>query len=114
MLISPFLLQQEQKKGNNYKIPYRSTMPFIVSANERCGTGTQTISITYGVFSTEKKAHDAIEIFVDKLVKRHINHNHDLAYDQEQLQEEYRDYFLITKLPEIDNDLIFREHFPKF
>jgi len=91
-------------------------MPFIVTTEEICTNGSNInykLPITYGVFSTEKKARDAIEIFVDKLTKRKINHNHDFAFDEDMIREEYRDLFLVIRVPEIDDDVMFRNHTPK-
>jgi hypothetical protein len=89
-------------------------MPYIVSAVESCGPSGLRLHMNYGIFSSQEKAQNAVEIFVEKLYKRHINHDHDAAFDEDSLKEEYRDYFQITKINEIDNDTMFREYTPKF
>ena len=89
-------------------------MLYLVSATENCGPTGLRLLLNYGVFSSQEKAQKAIEIFVEKLYKQHINKNHDTAFDEEILKEEYRGYFDITKLPDVDNYTMFREYTPKF
>jgi hypothetical protein len=89
-------------------------MPYLVSAIESCGPNGLRLQLNYGIFSSIEKAQNAIEIFIEKLYKKHINHDHDAAFDEEVLKEEYRDYFNIIKINEIDDETVFREYTPKF
>ena len=62
-------------------------------------------TIHYGIFSSEQKAKDSIEIFVQRFMDNEDEDEEDL----DSIRDEYRENFKIVKIGDIDDDSIFRE-----
>ena len=90
-------------------------MLYLVSTLEYSGIGTQKISVTYGIFSSEEKAKRAINSIVEKLTKITMKSDNDLTEKEEAIiRSEYIENFDIIKITDVDNEDLFKYKVPNW
>jgi len=90
-------------------------MLYLVCSNEYSGIGLKRISVNYGIFSSEQKAKDAIDHICEKLA--HITKKTDDQFFHEDIpkfKDEYIKNFDIIKMPDLDDEKVFKTKIPSW
>jgi hypothetical protein len=90
-------------------------MLYLVSTNEYSGIGTQRVTVNYGIFSSEQKAKSAINDICEKLAQ--ITKKTDTQFfieDIPKFKDEYIKNFDITKMPDVDSQIVFINRTPNW